>query len=112
MSHSPQGNEPNKLLRMDSPKDKSLPAVESKESSKHDSSGNNNNNSHSNLDEYIQIEAELAKMEGMNDIAGTERTAKLNGDHTTLMKPKQQELDLLEHAALLKYDGADRKSVV
>ncbi|XP_021700736.1 uncharacterized protein LOC5571731 isoform X2 [Aedes aegypti] len=112
LSHSPQGNEPNKLLRMDSPKDKSLPVVESKESSKHDSSGNNNNNSHTNLDEYIQIEAELAKMEGMNDIAITERTAKLNGDHTTLMKPKQQELDLLGHAALLKYDGANLSKIL
>ncbi|KXJ80712.1 hypothetical protein RP20_CCG023748 [Aedes albopictus] len=112
LSHSPQGNEPNKLLRMDSPKDKSLPVVESKESSKHDSSGNDNNNCHTNLDEYIQIEAELAKMEGMNEIALTERTAKLNGDHTTLMKPKQQELDLLDHAALLKYDGANLSKIL
>ncbi|XP_065094956.1 uncharacterized protein LOC135715967, partial [Ochlerotatus camptorhynchus] len=58
LSHSLQCNDPNKLLRMDSPKDKAIPAVESKESSKDDSIGNNNNNSHSNLDEYTKIEAE------------------------------------------------------
>ncbi|XP_058819246.1 uncharacterized protein LOC131682072 isoform X2 [Topomyia yanbarensis] len=109
-SHSPQGNESNKMLRMDSPKDKiAVAAVELKEPLKNDSGNTNNNNSHASLDEYIDIEAALAKMEGLNEL---QVTTKLNGDHSTLMKPKQQELDLLGHNALLKLDSANLSKIL
>lgn len=117
LSHSPQGNEPNKLLRMDSPKDKVPVVTEPKELIlKENTGGNNNNNSsHADLTEYIDIEAALAKMEGLNDIQldeTSERTAKLNGDHTTLVKPKSQELDLLDPDALLKLDSANLSKIL
>ncbi|XP_055636190.1 serine-rich adhesin for platelets isoform X2 [Toxorhynchites rutilus septentrionalis] len=114
LSHSPQGNEPNKLLRMDSPKAKVAVTVDPKELLKVDCTSNNNN-SHVNLDEYIDIEAALAKMEGLNDIqvaATTERTAKLNGDHSTLMQPAKQELDLLDHNTLMKLDSANLSKIL
>ncbi|XP_055590490.1 mucin-5AC-like isoform X2 [Uranotaenia lowii] len=115
LSHSPQGTEPPgcKLLRVDSPKDKvvvsSPQEVEPKESLKDDSSNNNNN---TNIDEYIDIEAALAKMEGLSDIQVTaattviERPVKLNGDHTTLMKPNQTE------EAQIKLDSANLSKIL
>ncbi|XP_055540180.1 serine-rich adhesin for platelets isoform X2 [Wyeomyia smithii] len=122
LSHSPQGgNDPvsNKLIRIDSPKDKvtTTGATDSKDQLIGDTTtGSNNNNSHASLDEYIDIEAALAKMEGLNELQVTATANKLNGDHSVLIKPtkRQNDLDqlLADDNPLLKLDNTNLSKIL